>query len=167
MTWLKHYISAFICLCLIAAPVIFSVSFLLKQYHIRLRMEEQLEKQLLQTVSLHKKNVQWIKQGKELRVNGHMFDVKSAKAIGDTIQLTGIYDEAEDELNGQLENILDTSNQENSAEPFIKMINIIFVKPISKNALPVIIIDLIVPSYIYIAYFPVVSLSKHLRPPKS
>jgi hypothetical protein len=86
-------------------PVLFSFYFIIQQKIIRHRMEEKLEASLLQTIHLKKENWVWIKKNKEIRVGNHLFDVKSIKEKNGYFEINGLYDEQEDFLQGQLDNM--------------------------------------------------------------
>ncbi len=67
-------------------------------------MKEQLEEKMLHSIVLSIKDVNWFKPGKEIVVEGKMFDVKSATYRDDgTIVFTGLFDEEETLLVKQLQ----------------------------------------------------------------
>jgi hypothetical protein len=81
------------------APLLFIVITHIKQQEIRHNMNQQLESKMLHTITLSKNDLHWLKDGKELLVNGRMFDVKSFKAVGaGEISFTGLYDDDETAL---------------------------------------------------------------------
>jgi len=62
-------------------------------------MKRQLEINMLHTITLAKKDVHWLKDGKEILINGRMFDVKSFLPAGDgKIIFSGLFDDDETEL---------------------------------------------------------------------
>jgi hypothetical protein len=81
------------------APLLFIIITSAKQQEIRHSMNRQLESKMLHTITLSKKNVHWQRDGKELIINGRMFDVKNFQYAGDDkISFTGLYDEDETAL---------------------------------------------------------------------
>ncbi len=72
-------------------------------------MKQRLESKMLHTITLAENNVQWIKEGKEILVNGRMFDIKGSENSGnDKIIFTGLYDDDETLLVNQVK-----KNQQN------------------------------------------------------
>lgn len=111
---LKKITVSFLLLCL-AAPVFFYAGFVVKQHNIRNGMKKQLKQQLLQTVTVAKKTLVWFDDGKEVSINGKMFDVVSVKEEGSNIILSGLYDTDEDKLHNALDKAM---NQKNKQQPF-------------------------------------------------
>jgi hypothetical protein len=69
-----------------------------RQQKLQKEMAVRLSSVTLHTITLDKKEVLWIKEGKEIMVNGKMFDVKSFSIHENTITFSGLYDEDETEL---------------------------------------------------------------------
>jgi hypothetical protein len=81
------------------APLLFIIITSVKQQEIRHSMNRQLENQKLHTITLSKKDVHWLREGKEILISGRMFDVKSFQSVGDdTINFTGLFDDDETAL---------------------------------------------------------------------
>lgn len=94
------------------APVLLSVVFIAQQQYIWLNMEMALEEEELITLTLSSEEVVWNKKGKELIVNGSMFDVRSIKPDGDGgYTVTGLYDKQEQELYSRMESLLNSKKQ--------------------------------------------------------
>jgi hypothetical protein len=104
------------CLLLFAAgiPFVFILFLHVKQQAIRHKMKENLEQQLLQTITLSEDEVQWIKPGKEILVAGKMFDVKSFYSENGQYKFTGLFDQEETALVNQMENNCKRSNDSGS-----------------------------------------------------
>lgn len=66
-------------------------------------MKEELEKQSLCSVTVHESKIVWMKPGKEILVNGKMFDIKSSETSKGYTTFTGLYDEEETLLNRLLD----------------------------------------------------------------
>lgn len=66
-------------------------------------MKEKLEQDIpLHSIAIADNEVVWVKKGKEIRVNGKMFDIKTAKSNNGLTTFTGLYDEDETLLKKQL-----------------------------------------------------------------
>ncbi len=91
-------ILAFVMLTLIAAPFIFFVCFLLQQKVQQHHMLEKLENASLQSISINKADIIWVKENKEVLIEGKLFDIKSYAILNDKIILTGLFDKDEDAI---------------------------------------------------------------------
>jgi hypothetical protein len=81
------------------APLLFIIFAGIKQQEIRHNMKRQLEIKMLHTITLARKDVHWYKEGKELLINGRMFDVRSFQPASDgKIIFSGLYDDDETSL---------------------------------------------------------------------
>lgn len=98
-------ITAFAFALLIALPLVFIGGMLVKQKIIRFQREERMERELLQTITVATEKIHWIKQGKEILLEGRMFDVKNFRQESGSYTLTGFFDDEEDTLHGQMKNI--------------------------------------------------------------
>ncbi len=110
----KKKIVAFITLLAVVAPLLFFAGFLVKQHVIQHEMEERLESASVQTISIDVTAIQWIKKNEEAVVDGKLFDVKTYNISGNKIILTGLFDNDEDKLNGQLQDFMLQKNGSNS-----------------------------------------------------
>ncbi len=89
-------------LFLIAIPIFFSVSILVKQKVLHYQRDKKFEKEVLQTVIVSAENIYWVKPGKEILLDGKLFDVKSFTTKGNKISLLGFFDDKEDKLVQQI-----------------------------------------------------------------
>ncbi len=80
------------------APLLFIIIFSVKQQAIRHRMKERMENQLLHGITLIDNEIHWLKEGKEILVNGKMFDIKSISQNNGLTTFYGLYDEEETQL---------------------------------------------------------------------
>lgn len=101
-------------LLLVAVPLFFSISFIIKQKTIQADMKQQLKTALLQTVVVPARDVKWIKKGKEILVNGQMFDVKTSVKSGENIVFTGLYDKDEQKLHKNLKGFMHSKNKQSA-----------------------------------------------------
>lgn len=128
----KKIITAFSLLFLLAIPVLFSLTMLLKQKVMHYQREQRMEHELLQTIQVNTRNILWIKPGKEALIDGKMFDVKSLKTSGNNTSITGYFDEKEDILIQQIAKLTGHKNQSGSPfnQPVIKFLFFsVFVGP--------------------------------------
>jgi hypothetical protein len=79
----------------IITPWLFIASFTIQKQVIRHRMKERLESQMLQKISIPDVEIQWAEKGKEIWVNGKLFDIEHREHRNDTTIFTGLYDEDE------------------------------------------------------------------------
>lgn len=99
ITW---KIFSFILLLVTVLPLLHIPAIHLKQKKISRVMEDKLISGVLHTITLDKKEVHWIKPGKEIMFNGRMFDVKSVSIQNNTITLSGLFDDDETVLMEQV-----------------------------------------------------------------
>jgi hypothetical protein len=89
-------------------PTLFLALSVLQQKWIAWEMTEKLEHQQLHTLRIASHQLHWVKTGKEILVDGKLFDVKSFSTQGSYVQVHGLFDEEETKLvqqiNRQLQN---------------------------------------------------------------
>lgn len=95
------FLSLITILGIMAIPLCLAIAFLLKQQIVAHQAFEKLENSASKTYQFSLAYIHWVKEGKELLVNGKMFDVKHSKITGNNIEITGIFDEEEDALQQQ------------------------------------------------------------------
>jgi hypothetical protein len=116
-------------LTIMAAPFLFFVCFLVQQKIHQHHMLEKLEHASLQTISINKADLIWVKKNKEVLINGKLFDVKSYSTIHDKIFLTGLYDEEEETLKKDYANRL--QSDKNQSTPINELVlKFVFAYPI-------------------------------------
>ena len=109
-------------LALIMMPAIYSIYFQLCQQLIRLEMWERIEGEVSTELVIHSSKLDWVEKGREIRVNGVMFDVKSVKKIGDSLKITGEYDHKESSLLREMELIEETQEEEDQQSNSIQVL---------------------------------------------
>ena len=87
---------------LLAAPLVFSTVTLIRERLHFHKMQENLERASLQTLHIPKSDIVWIKPGKELRINGKLFDVKKHVVHEGWLTVTGLFDEVEERIRESL-----------------------------------------------------------------
>lgn len=95
---LRTKILSVLFLLIFAVPMLCTVAYLAAVKINTHEMQEKLEKSSLQKVSVNPNELVWVKKGKEVLINGKLFDVKSAEIINGKTQLTGLFDTTEDEI---------------------------------------------------------------------
>ncbi|HMI77820.1 MAG TPA: hypothetical protein VK484_03460, partial [Ferruginibacter sp.] len=77
MSQARKHITALGLLLLLAAPLYYSVSTLVKQKVLHHQRNKKFEKEVLQTITVSAENIFWVKPEKEILFQGKLFDVKS------------------------------------------------------------------------------------------
>ena len=98
MKQIFKYLSIVTMLSIIAIPFLVAIGFVVKQQIIAHKMFEKLEQSAEKTYQYTIQEISWIKEGKELMIQGKMFDVKRFKIKENSIEITGLFDEEEDAL---------------------------------------------------------------------
>jgi len=107
----KKQITVLGLLLLVALPLLFSAGILLKQQLLQHQRMQRFKTELLETVTVNAGNIVWVKAGKEIKIDGKLFDVKSFKVIGANIIFTGFFDHKEDQLVQQISKLGKQKNQ--------------------------------------------------------
>jgi len=92
---LHKQIIAFIFLLIVTVPLLFSIKFIIKESLLHKAVEEKMKSVHLQTIHIAKKDLVWIRAGKEILVNDKFFDVKKYHTKEGMVILTGYFDEEE------------------------------------------------------------------------
>ena len=79
-------------------------------------MEERLEQSPVQTITLPIEAVSWINDGKEVILDGKLFDIKSYTVCGNKIILNGLFDNDEDRLIAKMNDTVH-KNKDNNSSP--------------------------------------------------
>lgn len=90
---------------LVLLPCLYCLYFEVNDYRMWHEMEEKLENNHLQTLTIPVKDFRWHEKNREIVVSGKMFDVKSVQRQGDQYHVTGLFDKAETELHLALEKL--------------------------------------------------------------
>lgn len=114
MFFCQKKITAFLLVLLLAIPLIFSVVLTVQQKVLQVSSRFKFDKEIIQTISVHKKDINWVKKGKEILIDGKYFDVKSFKTRGDDLLLTGYYDHKEDNLVGKIKRLFQQKDKSES-----------------------------------------------------
>ncbi len=106
-------ISAASFLCVILLPILFWVVYFSAQQVNYYIIQEKLEKKQVVQITIHSKDVNWVKLNKEILIGQHLFDVKSYTVKGEIVTFFGIFDTAEDGIKLQL-NKIENANTTNA-----------------------------------------------------
>ncbi len=100
---------------LLAIPICLSVVFIVKQKVLQSTIQARFGKELIQTITVSKKNITWVKKEKEIIVEGKYFDVMYYNTSGDDVVLTGFYDNKEDKLVKEIKKLIRQKKANNSS----------------------------------------------------
>ncbi|HEY0678810.1 MAG TPA: hypothetical protein VGD17_11025 [Chitinophagaceae bacterium] len=112
-------------------PFVYCIYFQVKQQHIWHEMEEKLEKEQLQTITIPVNSFRWFKKNKEILVAGKMFDVKSITIRNNEYVVTGLYDEQETELHMVLQKMHTKQLPGSNAMLVLKLLSQQIAEPIA------------------------------------
>ena len=88
-------------------PVLMLLAFQLGKSVNRSQIKESMEHSRLEKKLLSRNQIHWVKEGRELIIDGKMFDVHSIKQLpGGTYEIYGLSDEKENQLNKEVERLL-------------------------------------------------------------
>ena len=113
MLTVKKQFTAFAMLLLVALPLFLSVGIFIKQQLVQQQRTQRFKTELLETFTIKAEKVDWVEVGKEIRIDGKLFDVKSFKITGNNIVFTGFFDGKEDKL---VQQIVKLEKQKNQSE---------------------------------------------------
>jgi hypothetical protein len=127
-----------------ATPMLLTAWMLFMQARIRHEMLEKLEKENLETLILRRDQIQWKEKGKELLIDGQLFDVFSMTPTTAGYQVRGLWDRAETALKNKLDHTLEHQQErrEQGSLIYALIMGIIFY-PLAEptDALPPLSID--------------------------
>lgn len=119
----NKYLPVFFIL-VIFMPMLVSVSLLAWQQFIHFEMMEELEAKNLTTIVIKKSKLKWTRAGKEIEVNGNLFDVDNISISGDNYIVKGLFDEKEKAL-------LQTIKKSQQDSPYNKPLQLLISKAFS------------------------------------
>lgn len=104
-------IIAFTFILIMSVPVLLSLTFVLRQIVIQQEVEKKMKSGVLQTISISKAGINWVKPGKEILLDNRLFDVKHFESGNEMVTLTGFFDDEETELITDLKKYADSTHQ--------------------------------------------------------
>lgn len=121
MKGFRNYLTGFILLSLAAMPAVMAVRFVISCEIARHKAIEQLEKGNYRVLTLKAAQIQWLEEGKELLVDGKLFDVKDYRHIAGNIEVTGLFDTEEDELREKYRRLINNSTEDTGDAYLLKL----------------------------------------------
>jgi hypothetical protein len=131
----KRKITALGFLLLMTLPLLFSAGILFKQKMMQLNRRARFEKESLEVIVLPSENIHWVKKGKEILVDGKLFDVKSFTSNNGKIAFTGFFDDEEEELIDRMNEISENREKNNSSAS--RLFTKFFFSPVYSESAPV------------------------------
>ena len=115
--------SGYLLLLLAAMPLVYTLLIGIPQKAIQHKMKERLETQCLQTISVSENDLVWTQDGKEIWVNGRMFDIRSSHLQNGVYVLSGLYDEDETVLAEHLQK--DQQNNNTNSKQLVQLFQLL------------------------------------------
>lgn len=109
---------AFLCLLIVAVPVLLSLKFILEQRIIMQEAEEKLHTEVLQSITVAKVDIVWVKVGKEILLGDELFDIKYTESKADSLIFTGFFDTQETALLAGFKKYTESNNSDNPLSDF-------------------------------------------------
>ncbi len=106
-----------------------------KRENTRHEIKERLEENLLHTIRVKNDDYRWIKPGKEIMVEGRMFDIKHYREVGSETEFTGLYDEEETALNQVADNLLHKQSRQKNMllSQLVHLLQCVFFHPADES----------------------------------
>jgi hypothetical protein len=124
MLTVKKQLTAFGLLLLVALPLVLSVCMFVAQKTLQSQRQNRFTTEQIQTVVISAEKFAWVQDEKEVLINGRLFDVKSIKKLGQTLELTGFFDHKEDRIVKHLKN---TEQQKNNSNSLLNQLTFNFI----------------------------------------
>lgn len=115
--------ATYLLLLLAAMPLVYTLFMGIPQKTIQQKMKRRLETQFLHSISVPENEIQWIKDGKEIWVNGRMFDIKSSALRNGVYVFSGLYDEEETALLEQIQK--DQQNNNTNSKQLVQLFQLL------------------------------------------
>jgi hypothetical protein len=90
----RHIIAIFLC-CLVMLPLLFSGGLQIFQLYLKQRASYRMEHGQMQNLVIPIEKVQWMEEGREIMVDGKMFDLASYSVEDGFLKARGVFDERE------------------------------------------------------------------------
>lgn len=127
---LKKQVTIILLLLILFSPLFISFTTTIQIWINKYKIFEQLENKNAVTISISKSKLHWVEEGKELLIDGNLFDVKAIKVCNNNyIIVSGLFDKQEDKLWNDIAN--ERLPQNNTQEKIFKFLYKLTV-PISK-----------------------------------
>lgn len=115
----RKKITAFLVLLLVAMPVFFSLNFMLQGKLLQEEAEKKFDTVTLQTINVSNNDLVWVREGKEVLIDGEMFDVESYTSSNGIVTLTGFFDIKETDLQHDFTKLIEHSGNDASRSTLV------------------------------------------------
>jgi hypothetical protein len=112
---------------IIMLPVFYVAVFHVQKFFVQVEMRQELKHKLLVTLQIPADKIQWYKKGKEIIVEGSLFDVKSITYKNGLATVKGLYDKKEKEINKQIEKANNESQNNTLNTTLVKLLGFYFI----------------------------------------
>jgi hypothetical protein len=112
---------------IIMLPVFYVAVFHVQKFFLKVEMVQELKHKLLVTLQIPADKIQWYKKGKEIVVEGSLFDVKSITYKNGLATVKGLYDKKEKEINKQIEKANKESQNNTLNTTLVKLLGFYFI----------------------------------------
>ncbi len=104
---------AFTFLLIVAVPLFLSLKFIVEEHLIQQQVEEKMNALTLQSITITKADIIWIRAEKEVLVDDKIFDVNDYKIEDGLVTLTGYFDTEETALVNEFKDYTEKDNDDN------------------------------------------------------
>jgi hypothetical protein len=112
---------------IIMLPVFYMAVFHVQKFFVQIEMRHKLKHEQLTTLQIPSDKIQWYKKGKEIIVEGSLFDVKSITYKNGLATVKGLYDKKEKEINKQIEKTNNESQKNTLNTTLVKLLGFYFI----------------------------------------
>jgi hypothetical protein len=132
----KRTLMAAAMLVLISMPIGLFIFYKIQQIIVKHEMMEKLEHSELQTIDIPAAEVRWYEENREIVVGGKLFDVFSQTKIAgtDIIRFSGLFDEAETELEHKTGRLLQEKEKNDDTHKLLVQAVWLFNSPLQSSA---------------------------------
>lgn len=111
-----HKILLYILILVISMPGLLYIYYEAARLHLHHTMEEAMERTHLQVLTIAADQLNWVREGKEILIEGRMFDVHTIRQAADKVIISGLFDDKEKWIKEKLFVLRNTENQESRSE---------------------------------------------------
>lgn len=111
---------------IIMLPFFFIAVFHLQKFFVKVEMQQELKYKKLVTLQIPESEIQWFKEGKEIIVEGSLFDVKSITYKNGLVTVKGLYDREEKEIYKQIDKTNESQNKSINTT-LVKLLDFYFI----------------------------------------
>jgi hypothetical protein len=96
---IRRYILSLLCLIFFVGPFLATGYLIVKKQNLKAHFLERFSNKKTISIEIDTNGIVWENEGKELIINGHLFDIEKISYHNNKAQITGWYDGNEDEIN--------------------------------------------------------------------